>query len=74
VNANAPETPLLLDIPEAARLIGMSSRWVWEEAHAGRLPVVELGRRRKIRRVDLLTFVEENLTPAPAHREGESNG
>ena len=57
----AREAPLLLDVPEAARLIGMSSRWVWEEVHAGRLPVVELGRRRKIRRGDLLAFVEQNL-------------
>lgn len=41
----------------------------WEWVREGRLPYLDDGRRSYlIRRVDLDTFLEERITPAPAKR------
>jgi excisionase family DNA binding protein len=39
------ETPLLLSVPEAARLLGVGVTLGWEMVHGGQLPSVRLGRR-----------------------------
>jgi len=37
--------PLLLPVPEAARLLGIGTTLCWEMVHGGQLPSVRLGRR-----------------------------
>lgn len=39
------EGPLLLSVPEAARLLGVGPTFGWEMVHTGQLPSVRLGRR-----------------------------
>ncbi len=55
----ATTNPGLLAVPEAARYLGMSDRWMWEQVLEGELPTVRLGRRRLIRPEDLEAFIEE---------------
>jgi excisionase family DNA binding protein len=56
-----PELPpdRLLDDREAAELLNVPKSWVGEEARAGRLPHVKLGRYRRYVRAELLEWVEE---------------
>lgn len=44
--AEQPE-PLLVDAPEAARLLGVSQRTVWTYANTGRIPTIRFGKRVK---------------------------
>ena len=37
--------PLLLSVPEAARLLGVGTTFCWEMVRSGRLEVIRLGRR-----------------------------
>ena len=39
------DTPLLLPVPEAARLLGIGTTLCWEMVHSGQVPSVRLGRR-----------------------------
>ena len=61
----------LLDIKQAARLLGVSETSLRRWTNAGRLACLRIGRRRerRFRRVDLLAFLEEQpaLAPAPHH-------
>lgn len=56
---------LLVDIPEAARLLAVSARTVWTLKDRGELPVVYIGRSVRFRMADLEAFVA-----ARARREG----
>jgi excisionase family DNA binding protein len=60
----------LLTVPEAARLLGMGKSWTWQRVLDGELPSVRLSRgARRIRPVDLETFIADRLTDAPEMRE-----
>lgn len=51
----------LLSLPEAAKLVKMSSRALFKIIQEGKLPVIRLGPRNVlIRRRDLEHFIEEN--------------
>ncbi len=39
------EAPLLVSVPEAARLLSVGTTFAWEMVHNGELPTVKLGRR-----------------------------
>lgn len=54
----AAEAPLLLTIEAAARLLSIGRSMAYELASNGELPTVRLGRKRLVRRSDLLEFVE----------------
>jgi excisionase family DNA binding protein len=47
------ETPLLLSVPRAARLLGIGVTFAWELVHAGAIPSVRLGRRVLVPRTAL---------------------
>jgi excisionase family DNA binding protein len=74
--------PLLVDVPEAAEVLGVSSRQVERLVASGELRSVKVGGCRRIRRSDLERYVD-GLTPgsfgsrvvtksAPAPRVGSS--
>jgi excisionase family DNA binding protein len=53
-----PATPLL-SVPEAAKLLTISERKLWDiTAPRGPLPVVRIGRAVRYRLTDLDTFIE----------------
>lgn len=45
---NVNERPLAVSIPEAARLLGISRDQGYRLAATGELPILSLGRRRKV--------------------------
>ena len=58
------ETPLLVSVPEAARLLGVGTTFGWAMVRNGEIPSVRLGRRVLVPRAVL-----EQL--AGAHRDQE---
>ena len=54
----AADPPLLLDVRETARLLGLSVRATWRLTSAGRLRAVRIGRATRWRREDIEQFVE----------------
>ncbi len=57
--AGAPgEVPLLLSVPEAARLLGVGVTFGWMLVHNGDVPSVRLGRRVLVPRADLERLVD----------------
>ncbi|HVH08770.1 MAG TPA: helix-turn-helix domain-containing protein, partial [Gemmatimonadales bacterium] len=59
----------LLDIREAAALLGVSATSLRRWTNGGRLPCFRLGgrRERRFRRADLLAFLESGGSAAPGH-------
>jgi excisionase family DNA binding protein len=55
---------LLVDVSEAAEMLGVSSRQVERLVASGALPSVKVGASRRIRRADLEAFVA-SLPPSP---------
>jgi len=47
------DAPLLLAVPDAARLLGIGPTFAWELVRAGDLPSVKLGRRVLVPRAAL---------------------
>ena len=58
LTAIAEERPLLLKVPEAAHLLGLSPAKTWQEVWAGRLPSVRFGKSVRVPRAALLAFLE----------------
>ena len=56
LEAKAPDA--LMSVKDAAAHLGMSEGWIYGSG----LPCVKLGRRRMYRRIDLDSFIEQNLT------------
>ena len=52
-----PDAPLLLRIPEAARLVGVSRSTMYQLIGSGEVPVVRLGRSVRVLRAKLEVFV-----------------
>jgi len=57
---DSPETPLLMAVPDAARLLGIGTTLAWELVRAGDLPSIKLGRRVLVPRMAL-----EHLARSP---------
>lgn len=55
--------PLLLKVPEAARLLGVSRTRVYELMQRGELPVIRLGRSVRIPYAALQGWIDEQLGP-----------
>jgi len=68
------ETPLLLPVPEAARLLGVGATFAWELVHNGQLPSVRLGRRVLVPRAALEQLASSANWPQPAEIEGRHIG
>ena len=57
----------LLDVREAARLLGLSRSKLYQIMDKGELPYVKFGKARRINRQCLLEYVRRNVTgPVPA--------
>jgi len=58
------QPPLLLSVPQAARLLGVGVTLCWEMVHGGLLPSVRLGRRVLVPRhaVERLAHTEDTAT------------
>ena len=50
---NLPDTPLLVAVPDAARLLGIGTTLAWDLVRAGGIPSVKLGRRVLVPRAAL---------------------
>jgi excisionase family DNA binding protein len=59
--------PLLLSVPQAARLLGVGTTLCWELVHGGQLPSVRLGRRVLVPRVAVEQLAQTGEAPT-AHR------
>lgn len=53
--------PFAVDLPEAARLVGLSQKKVWLLARAGDLPSCKIGTRRKFVRTHLRDWLEQQV-------------
>jgi len=62
------QPPLLLSVPEAARLLGVGLTLCWDMVHNGELPSVRLGRRVLIPRT-----VVDHLASAGSAGEPQQN-
>jgi excisionase family DNA binding protein len=62
------ETPLLVSVPEAARLLGVGTTFGWAMVRSGELPSVKLGRRVLVPRAAL-----ERLASAHEHGSDDHN-
>lgn len=58
----ASAAPLLVDGREAARLLGLSPRTVWQLTRDGSLLAVRVGRAVRYSVRDLATFISERTT------------
>ena len=55
---NSP-TPLAYSVRDAARALGIGRTRAYEEIRAGRLPIVKVGKRTLVRRVDAERWLNE---------------
>src|SRR4029077_14373168 len=64
-NKGVPLPDRLLDVNEAAALLGLKSpRTLYKWAYAGRIPSVKIGRLLRFRRSDLERLIAEGERPA----------
>lgn len=59
-----PDEPLLLTLPEVAKLLGIGRNMAYELAHAGRLRTVTVGRRILVPVDEPAAFVERETQGA----------
>ncbi len=64
-------TPAAFSISEAARFIGLGRTKLYELIQRGELPVVRLGGRTLIRRIDAEALLETHARLAASTKEGE---
>jgi excisionase family DNA binding protein len=64
--ADPAGAPLLVAVPDAARLLGIGPTFAWELVRAGAIPSVKLGRRVLVPRA-ALEHLAGAQTPAAAH-------
>lgn len=53
------DTPLLLRVPEAARMLGIARSLAYEMARDGRLPAVRIGKAVRVPRRRLEAWIDE---------------
>jgi excisionase family DNA binding protein len=56
-----PVPPLSVQLVQAAALLGISERKLWELKATGKIPCVRIGRSVRFRIQDLEEFIERNL-------------
>ncbi len=63
---DAHGTPLLVSVPEAARLLGVGKTFGWEMVRSGNMPSIKLGRRVLVPRAALerLISIENRWRPS----------
>jgi excisionase family DNA binding protein len=61
-----PIEPLLLNVDEAAHLLGLKAKTVYEYSAAGIIPSVKVGRLRRFRRAELEAWANAQGAQDPA--------
>jgi|LSQX01.3.fsa_nt_gb excisionase family DNA binding protein len=51
------DVPVLLDLPYAARIVGMSAEYIKRLSNAGKFPAVKVGNSWRVNRDDLMVYV-----------------
>lgn len=64
----------LLTAEQVAKLLGVSTAWVYEQSRLGRIPTVTLGRYRRYRAEAIAEWLEELEAPAGAASLARRNG
>lgn len=74
IDVIAPQSvpPLAVSLRDAARLLGVSDRWLWTQAQAGAVPSVMIGGRRLFRVAALDQWLRSHETGRPSAVEGAS--
>lgn len=64
IDVLAPQAvaPLAVGLRDAARLLGVSDRWLWSQSQAGAVPCSSIGGRRLFRVAALEAWLRENET------------
>ena len=62
-------TITLYSIPQAARLLSISTKTLWRLVYARRIETIKIGRRVLIRRAALEALIESNIIPVRNNRE-----
>ena len=57
-----PDTPLLVAVPDAARLLGIGTTLAWDLVRSGDLPSVKLGRRVLVPRAALESLARHRVS------------
>ncbi len=57
------QQPLLLSVPQAARLLGIGTTLCWEMVHSGQLSSIRLGRRVLVSRVVVERLAQAEEAP-----------
>ncbi len=70
----APDIPLLVAVPDAARLLGIGVTLTWELVRSGAIPSVKLGRRVLVSRVALEQLADSQTPDRDSHRYGDGLG
>ena len=70
--ADAPNAPLLVAVPDAARLLGIGTTLAWELVRAGEIPSVKLGRRVLVPRAALEHLAHSSILAATAQEVNSS--
>lgn len=55
----APQSDRLLSAEEVARMIGMTTSYVYDLSRRGRIPTITFGRQRRYRKSAVLRWLEE---------------
>ncbi len=60
------ETDELLEISKSAEILKVKDSWFYQNIHAGTLPFsyVKIGRYVRIKRSDLMNYIERSTRPA----------
>jgi len=59
---NLPDTPLLVAVPDAARLLGIGATLAWDLVRTGDIPSVKLGRRVLVPRAALESLAHSHVS------------
>lgn len=71
--ADTQNAPLLIAVPDAARLLGIGTTLAWDLVRAGEIPSVKLGRRVLVPRAALEHLAQSPLLAASNRESGNGH-
>ena len=60
----------MINLKQAAQLLGKSRQWVWVLVRLGKLPATKIGRVYILNRIEVLEFKENQLTGSVKQSNG----
>lgn len=61
---DSAEAPMLLKIPEVAKILALSRSKVYGMLESGELPSVRFGKNRRVKRADVMKLIDQNTVQA----------